>query len=186
MTMVIATMSSAPRVLVRHHNPVSTRAPEWSLLVLTALALAPILFRASIPTWAHLIYFPILAIAAGVIGAVLVVDAFRDVSRTGEKRRGRISRVFELPGQDVEKKEWLDRAAQITERELQDTLGRLRLSPPEKERIIGLVALQMTKKVWTLESEFQTLEPEDIVPPLVQTFIAAALSSEQRRTASDR
>ncbi len=58
----------------------SVRIPEWTLPLIALLALVPLSVSLPfIPLWAYVIYYPLLAIAAGFLGARLVVDAFREV-----------------------------------------------------------------------------------------------------------
>lgn len=53
------------------------RMSEWILVSIGLLAIvAPVI----IPIWAYAIYYPVLAIASGLIGARLVVDAFHQMT----------------------------------------------------------------------------------------------------------
>ena len=57
----------------------SIRIPEWTLPLIALLALVPLSVPLPfVPLWAYVIYYPLLAIAAGVLGARLVLDAFRE------------------------------------------------------------------------------------------------------------
>jgi len=49
---------------------------EW---ILASIALLAILAPVVIPMWAYAIYYPVLAIVSGLIGARLVVDAFHQM-----------------------------------------------------------------------------------------------------------
>jgi hypothetical protein len=60
------------------------RVSEWALAFITVLVIAPLFVV--IPIWTYVIYYPVLAIAAGVLGARLIVDAFHEVVSDRHRR----------------------------------------------------------------------------------------------------
>lgn len=74
-----STSPKAAHVGVEIYRASKIRIPEWILPLIALLALMPLSVPLPfVPLWVYVIYYPLLAITAGFLGARLVLDAFRD------------------------------------------------------------------------------------------------------------
>ena len=76
---MISASPEAAHVTVKIDRASRIRILEWTLPLIALLALVPLSVPLPfVPLWVYVIYYPLLAITAGFLGARLVLDAFRD------------------------------------------------------------------------------------------------------------